>query len=297
MKQVMIIVGLSGAGRTTALRALEDAGFHTMDNPPLSLLPDVVAASTESQVAIGLNVEQVIAHPGYLESWLAAQAKQELPARLIFLECREDVVIQRFSETRRRHPLSTGHTTLREAFAQESLMLAPIRDHASLVFDTTDFTPHRLREEIQAIAGLPISNAMVLTILSFGFRNGVPSEADFVFDVRQIKNPHWNPGLRPKTGLDREVSDYVRSDPIYEEYVGGICAMLGKLLPGIIASGKAYCTIAIGCTGGKHRSVAMAEDLGKRLKKVHDPLVVVHANMESLRAAEHGQAHQKALSG
>lgn len=176
-------------------------------------------------------------------------------------------------------------------------MLAPIRDHASLVFDTTDFTPHRLREEIQAIAGLPISNAMVLTILSFGFRNGVPSEADFVFDVRQIKNPHWNPGLRPKTGLDREVSDYVRSDPIYEEYVGGICAMLGKLLPGIIASGKAYCTIAIGCTGGKHRSVAMAEDLGKRLKKVHDPLVVVHANMESLRAAEHGQAHQKALSG
>ena len=280
MKQVFVIVGLSGAGRSTALRALEDIGFGAVDNPPLSLLSEIINAMTPDRVAIGLNVEQILSYPGTLEQWLWTVNQQQEPIRLIFLECREDVVVQRFSETRRRHPLSHDGIPLRDAFKREAQLLARIREYAAIVLDTTEFTPHRLREEIQRLTDVPISHAMVLTVMSFGFRNGVPPETDFLFDLRQLRNPHWDPTLRHQTGRSPEVAAFVKADPLYASYIQHIEQLMQMLLPGIIDTGKAYCTIALGCTGGRHRSVSMAEDLAQRLKRIHNPIVVIHTNMQ-----------------
>ncbi len=277
MKDILIVTGLSGAGRTTAMRALEDIGYATTENPPLTLLEDVIVAIDHSPIAIAISVDQLALRLDVLERFYEKMTSQSRAnIRIIFLECREDVMLQRFSETRRRHPLSRQDVPLLDALAYERQILQPIRDLAARVIDTSDLTPHELRADIQTLASQATSRSMVLTIISFGFRNGLPSEADFVFDIRQLRNPHWDRDLRDLTGFDPRVRSYVRADPLYDVYVTHIMDLLKTILPGMIASGKPYCCVGIGCTGGKHRSVTMALDLGGQLKAIHEPVVVSH---------------------
>jgi UPF0042 nucleotide-binding protein len=279
---IVVVTGLSGAGRSTALRVLEDAGFFCVDNLPPGLAPALIGlVDREGKLErIGLGID--VRTGAFLNG--AEETLSELEAlghrvQVIFLDCADDVLVRRFSETRRPHALSrTGD--LQGAITRERERLAGLRARADIVIDTTDFSVHDLRHRLIDYIGRDHSRpSMVVRLRSFGFKYGVPVDADLVFDLRFLPNPHFVDALRPKTGLDPEVSAYVMNAPETQQLLGHLRPLLDFALPQYAREGKAYLTVALGCTGGRHRSVAMAEELGRQLGGGHE-VVVSHRDAQ-----------------
>jgi len=279
--QLVIVTGLSGAGRTTALRVLEDLGFYCVDNLPPRLAPGLLELleSGNEEVPVGLGVD--VRSGVFLEG--AADALDELAARgfppeVLFLDASDEALTRRFSETRRPHRLAPSGD-LSSAIRAERERLAPLRRRASRVIDTTHLTVHDLRRQLVSIvSGRPDGIRLVTRVVSFGFKYGLPQDADLVFDLRYLPNPYFVPELSALSGLTEPVRNYVLQTPAAQELLDDLSRLLEKLLPRYAAEGKAYLTVAIGCTGGRHRSVAMAEALAAKLS--HGEVAVVHRDVE-----------------
>lgn len=271
----VVVTGLSGAGKSTALRALEDAGYEAVDNLPLSLLPALLAVEDPHPVAVGVDSRTRAFAPEALLARIAEQAAGGRPIRLLFLDCADAELVRRFGETRRPHPLAPDRPVA-DGIAREREVLAPLRLAADLVLDTSDSSPHDLRRLVRERLVSDAPGPLTLTITSFGYSRGLPRDADLVFDMRFLKNPHWDPELRPLDGLDPAVLAYVRADPLFAPAFERLMALLSELLPGYRREGRAYLTIAFGCTGGRHRSVAVAELVGEALGRSGWPNLVVH---------------------
>ncbi len=268
--ELVILTGMSGAGKASALKAFEDLGFYSVDNLPLELIPrfaDLVRQSTEiDRAALVVDVREGIRldqFPAILNS-----VRTVLPTRVVFLEADEAVLVRRFSETRRPHPLGRGEMVV-QSIRAERKRLDPVRNVADILLDTTKFNVHELRAHInaqfeRADAGASDRN-LTISSSSFGFKNGVPADADLVFDVRFLPNPHFIPEFRKLTGKNARVAKYVRQFPQTQEFLDKTAEMLLFLLPHYIKEGKSYLTVAFGCTGGQHRSVFIAEEMKKRL--------------------------------
>ncbi|MFT3921469.1 MAG: RNase adapter RapZ [Myxococcales bacterium] len=279
--QLVIVTGLSGAGRTTALRVLEDLGFYCVDNLPPRLAPGLLELleSGNEEVPVGLGVD--VRSGVFLEG--AGDALDELAARgfppeVLFLDASDEALTRRFSETRRPHRLAPSGDLL-SAIRAERERLAPLRRRASRVIDTTHLNVHDLRRQLVAIvSGRPDGIRLVTRVVSFGFKYGLPQDADLVFDLRYLPNPYFVPELSALSGLTEPVRNYVLQTAEAQDLLEDLSRLLQKLLPRYAAEGKAYLTVAIGCTGGRHRSVAMAEALGAKLS--HGEVVVVHRDVE-----------------
>ena len=276
--ELVIITGMSGSGKASVLKAFEDLGYYCVDNLPVGLIPrfaELVGQSSEIErtalvvdVREGAQLEEL---PAILKA-----VKRMLPARMIFLEAEESVLLRRYSETRRPHPLGTG-APVKSSLAAERRHLQPIRAIADLVIDTSRFNVHELRAHIiERFQKTESDKNILVACVSFGFKHGVPQDADLVFDVRFLPNPHFIPQFRPLTGRHPKVAKYIRSFPQTREFVQRISELLVYLLPHYIREGKSYLTIAFGCTGGQHRSVMIAEEVGKRLRKSGYRMKVVH---------------------
>ena len=280
--QIVVVTGLSGAGRSTALRVLEDAGFFCVDNLPPGLAPALLAlVSSEGKlerVGLGIDVRTGAFLSGAEETLSELEAAGH-QVQVIFLDCADDVLVRRFSETRRPHALSrTGD--LQQAIARERERLAGLRARADIVVDTTELSVHDLRRHLIEYIGRDSGRpSMVVRLLSFGFKYGVPVDADLMFDLRFLPNPHFVEELRPKTGMDPTVAAYVMEAPETQDLLRHLRPLLDYALPQYAAEGKAYLTIAIGCTGGRHRSVAMTEELGRQLGESHE-VVVFHRDAQ-----------------
>jgi UPF0042 nucleotide-binding protein len=280
--QIVVVTGLSGAGRSTALRVLEDAGFFCVDNLPPALAPELLALARSEgklqRVGLGIDVRTGAFLSG-AERTLSALEADGYEVQVIFLDCADDVLVRRFSETRRPHALARAGD-LHGAIAGERERLAGLRARADVVIDTTNFNVHDLRRHLIDYIGRDADRpSMVVRLLSFGFKYGIPAHADLVFDLRFLPNPHFVDALRPKTGMDKEVSDYVLDAPETQALLRHLRPLLDFSLPHYAQEGKAYLTIAFGCTGGRHRSVAVAEELGRQLRGSHE-VVVSHRDAE-----------------
>src|ERR1044071_7205243 len=267
--ELVIITGMSGSGKASVLKAFEDLGYYCVDNLPVGLIPrfaELVGQSAEiSRTALVVDVRegaQLESLPAIMKS-----VKRILPTRMIFLEADETVLLRRFSETRRPHPLGAD-TPVKSSLKTERAHLKPIRAIADFVVDTSRFNVHELRHYItERFQKHKRDRNLMVSCVSFGFRHGVPDDVDLVFDVRFLPNPHFVPEFRPLTGRDAKVARYIRSFPQSKEFIKRISELLVFLLPHYIREGKSYLTIAFGCTGGQHRSVMIAEEVSKRLRK------------------------------
>jgi RNase adapter protein RapZ len=280
-KELVILTGISGAGKASALKAFEDLGFHCVDNLPLELLPqfsELVSKSSEvERAAIVVDVREGPTLDRLPE--ILKEVKKLLPTRVVFLDAQDAVLVRRFSETRRPHPLGRSETVAR-SIVEERQLLDPIRNVTDTLIDTSNFNVHELRAHIQSRFGQEDeSRRLLVSCLSFGFKNGVPLDADVVFDVRFLPNPHFVPEFRKKTGLDPRVAAYVRGFPQSKEFLSKVTEMMLYLLPHYVEEGKSYLTVAFGCTGGQHRSVMMAEEVKKRLAKAGYRVKALHRDM------------------
>jgi len=276
--ELVIITGMSGSGKASVLKAFEDLGYYCVDNLPVGLIPrfaDLVVQSPEiERTALVVDVREG-AQLGELPAILRS-LKRILPTRLIYLEAKDAVLVRRFSETRRPHPLGMN-STVKASLAAERRHLRPIRALADLVIDTSKFNVHELRAYVtDRFHKQEANKGILVSCVSFGFRQGVPEDADLMFDVRFLPNPHFVPEFRPFTGRHPKVAKYIRSFPQTREFIERISDLLVYLLPHYIREGKSYLTIAFGCTGGRHRSVMIAEEVGQRLKKAGYRIKVVH---------------------
>jgi UPF0042 nucleotide-binding protein len=265
--ELVVITGMTGAGRSTAAKELEDLGFYVVDNMPPSLLRDVVRLVDESRGSEQPIAVVVDVRSGSFFGSLQANLAQGATGRrttLVFLEATDDVLVRRQEAARRPHPLQAGGRLL-DGLQRERKVLADLRSDADLVIDTTTLNVHQLTDRIAEAFGTPDSTRLNVTVTSFGFKYGIPVDADFVADMRFLPNPHWVPELRPHTGRDEEVADYVKSRDGAEEFLDGFVPVLLGVAEGYLREGKRFMTIAIGCTGGKHRSVAMTEEITRRL--------------------------------
>jgi UPF0042 nucleotide-binding protein len=266
LAQVLVVTGMSGAGRSTAAKVLEDLGYLVIDNIPPQL---ITALSAHHQVAEGRRRLAVVvdSRGGPTEPINAALddlAKQGVRTLVLFLDAEDASIIRRYEENRRPHPLRKA--SLAESITAERVLLAELRDLADVVVDTTELNVHQLRERIaDQFAEASPQRPMRVSITSFGYKHGLPRESDLLFDVRFLPNPHWVPELRPQTGTDRPVADYVLSNDDAREFLRKVEDLLGFLIPRFEAEGKSYLSIGIGCTGGRHRSVALAEEIGRWL--------------------------------
>lgn len=262
-RRVVILTGLSGAGVSTALKALEDVGYEAVDNLRLSLIPTLIEATAETARPLAISVDCRTAdfdRARLLECWQDVLAHDELEPTLLFLDCSDEVLQRRFTETRRRHPMAADRLVV-DGIRRERDLLWPLRQESDLLLDTSGLFAHDLKRWIEGNFALSDKSTLNIAVVSFGYRFGLPREADLVFDVRFLRNPHYDPLLRPLSGLDAPVADHVREDAGYADVMDKIQALLLELLPRYQAEGKHYLTIAIGCTGGRHRSVTVASDL------------------------------------
>jgi UPF0042 nucleotide-binding protein len=277
--ELVIITGMSGSGKASALKAFEDLGYYCVDNLPVELIPRFAELALQSgeipRTALVVDVRegtQLEKLPAILKS-----VRRIIPTRVIYLEASDPILLRRFSETRRPHPLGTG-TTVRTSLRTERRHLRAIRAIADLVIDTSKFNVHELRAHLtdRFIPSSSGERSILVSCVSFGFKHGVPDDADLVFDVRFLPNPHFVPEFRPLSGRHPKVAKYIRSFPQTQEFISRISDLLVYLLPHYVREGKSYLTISFGCTGGQHRSVMIAEDVGKRLKKAGYKVKVVH---------------------
>ena len=280
-KELVIVTGISGAGKASALKAFEDLGFHCVDNLPLELLPDfarLVEKSAEvERAAIVVDVREGTTLDRLPE--ILKGVKTLLSTRVVFLDAQDAVLVRRYSETRRPHPLGRSETVAR-SIVEERQLLDPIRNVADTLIDTSNFNVHELRANILARFGKENeSGSLLVSCLSFGFKNGVPLDADMVFDVRFLPNPHFIEKFRKLTGLDPEVAAYVRGFPQSVEFLSRVKELMLYLLPHYVEEGKSYLTVAFGCTGGQHRSVMMVEEIAAELKRAGYQVKALHRDM------------------
>lgn len=274
--QLVIVSGLSGSGKSTALHVLEDVGYNCIDNLPVSLLPALVAQieihkDAQYKFAIGIDVRNAWQDLQIFPQMISTLKEAHLPFTVIFLDSQPSVLIQRFSETRRKHPLSNSATNLAEAISNEQELLEPIRDTADQIIDTSYLTLHELRDLVkERVVGRTRSD-MAILFESFGFKHGIPVNADLVFDARCLPNPHWKQNLRPLTGKDSDVIEFLEAEPAVNEMYEDIEQYLTRWFPRYQANNRSYITVAIGCTGGQHRSVYLSERLNAHFAtKFHD---------------------------
>jgi UPF0042 nucleotide-binding protein len=280
--RVVILTGVSGSGKSTALRALEDAGWYCVDNLPAVLLDKLVELSQQGQVprlALVVDARDV----RYLPE--APRVIEEVRARgtrvdVLFLDASDESLVRRYSETRRRHPMAGEGGSVPEGIAAERRALEPLKALAGEVVDTTSMNVHGLKAFIHGRFVDGGQARLGVTVVSFGFRNGIPAHADMVLDVRFLPNPYFVPGLRPYAGTDPQVRDFVLGQPDAQAFLARLADMGAFLLPRFAAEGKSYLTLAIGCTGGRHRSVALAEELARRLREGGTPVRVWHRDVD-----------------
>jgi RNase adapter protein RapZ len=273
-QEVLLVTGMSGAGKSTVLKTLEDLGWEVVDNLPLPLLdrlldspPAVAAGEAPRPLAVGLGVGTRGYDPELIVQRLRRLREDHgFDLGTLFLDCAGAELERRYAETRRRHPLAPDRPAS-DGIARERELLRPMRDWSNRLIDTTNLRANQLAAQVRATFGPFDARGPVLSILSFGFARGVPRDADLVFDMRFLRNPHWEPALKPGTGLDPDVAAYVAADPAYEPVVSRIEELLALLIPRYAAEGKSYVTVAIGCTGGRHRSVHVAERIGAMLRR------------------------------
>ena len=281
-RQLVLVTGLSGSGKGTVLNTFEDLGFYCVDNLPVALIPTFTELYEEGRGEVERAALLVDAREGEQIEKLPGiyrELRSRHPITLVFMEASDAALMRRFSETRRPHPLSHG-ASIAEGIRAERRRMAPIRRVADVIIDTTKFNVHELRDLIIERFQKASRRPLLVSVVSFGFRYGIPTDADLVFDVRFLPNPHFVPRLRPFTGKDRHVARYIRSFPQTGEFLRRIESLLGYLIPHYIQEGKSYLTIALGCTGGRHRSVALAEVVRHALQHKGYTAKVVHRDID-----------------
>lgn len=284
-RSLTVVSGLSGSGKTVALRTLEDLGYYCVDNLPADLLPAFVdsvrTGEAEQRLAVGIDVRNHHADLSNIGQWLSAVGTRGYQHRLVFFEANEAMLVKRYSDTRRRHPLSQLGLALPDAIALEQQVLRPVRALADHVFDTTALNVHQLRKLV--LTELEVERRPGLTLLfeSFAYKRGLPNDADFVFDTRCLPNPHWDPALRPLTGRDALIQQHFAGLPEVGEYVAEVQGLVVRWLPRFESGTRSYLTIAFGCTGGRHRSVYLAETLAVHFRaEGREDALIYHRELE-----------------
>ena len=283
--RLVIISGVSGSGKSVALHVLEDLGFYCVDNIPVALLKPFVDElvwrkdPAFENIGIGLDARSRASDLAHVPALVQTLREGGLAVEIIFLQTDNKVLLSRFSETRRKHPLSDEKTSLEEAIAKERELLSPIINSAELVIDTTRMSVYALREQIRERVAPRTPGAVSIMIESFGYKNGLPANADFVFDVRCLPNPYWEPQLRPLSGKDAPVRAFLDEAPMVQQMVDDIVAFLEEWIPRYQDFQRSYLTVAIGCTGGMHRSVYVAEAVAKRLAAKHKNIRTHHSEV------------------
>ena len=283
--RLVIISGLSGSGKSVALHVLEDLGFYCIDNIPVALLRSFVAEilprkdAAFENVGVGLDARNRPADIAEIPALIQKMRADGLACEVIFLQADDNVLLSRFSDTRRKHPLTNKDINLAEAIAKERELLGPIINTAELVIDTTGMTVYALREQIRERIGQRAPGALSIVVESFGYKHGLPANADFVFDVRCLPNPYWEPMLRPLSGMDAAVKAFLDDQPLVQEMIGDIVSFLERWIPRYQDFQRSYLTVAIGCTGGLHRSVYVAEAVARRLERSHGPIRTQHKEL------------------
>ncbi len=277
---LVVVTGVSGAGKSSALKALEDMGFEAIDNVPLSLLDRLVAPGLfPRHLAVGVDIRtRDFAADTFLGQLSDLRKRQDVAARVLFLDCDDQVLGRRYAETRRRHPLAIDRPVA-DGIRQERALLLPIRERAGVILDTSDMSLGDLKAAMEVHFRTDANPGLPIFVVSFSFRRGLPRDADLVFDVRFLDNPHYDLDLRPLTGLDPAVGRHVEMDPAYGGFFDDLTGLLAPLLPRYAAEGKSYLTIAVGCTGGRHRSVFVAERLGAWLGAQGEKVRIRHRDL------------------
>ena len=284
--EIIIISGRSGAGKSVALRALEDAGYYCVDNIPLDLLPQLtdILSQSQSSVAISLDIRNIPNSSNTLEQTLNTLQKYH-QLKIIFLEADHGTLIRRYSDSRRLHPLSLKDLSLEAAIDEEYRYLEPLIQHANFIIDTTHLSTHTLAERLREFLRGNSDKELKIIVESFGFKYGIPLDADYVFDVRFLPNPHWDPTLRPMTGLDTPVAEFLNSHTQVNEFIYLTRNYIDTWLPMLEKNNRSYLTIAIGCTGGKHRSVYIAQQLGEYFQAKGKIVQIQHKSLERNKKA------------
>lgn len=279
--EIIIISGRSGAGKSVALRALEDMGYYCVDNLPLDLLPQLadILAKTQSAVAISLDIRNLPDSTHSLNQILN-NIQQQYATKIIFLDSDRSTLIRRYSDSRRLHPLSSKDLSLEAAIDAEYQQLELLVQHANLIIDTTHISTHTLSERLREFLRGNTDKELKIIVESFGFKYGIPLDADYVFDVRFLPNPHWDPALRPMTGLDAPVADFLNSHTEVNEFIYLTRNYIETWLPMLEKNNRSYLTIAIGCTGGKHRSVYIAQQIGEYFQAKGKNVQIQHKSLE-----------------
>jgi UPF0042 nucleotide-binding protein len=278
---LIVVSGMSGSGKSVALKTLEDLGFYCVDNLPADLLPGFVRSvaggeGTPEKLAVGIDVRNRNSDLARIPEWLSAVGAMGLDPRLVFFDTEDTVLLRRYADTRRRHPLSHLGLVLADAISLERQVLKPLRQVADVVMDTSALNVHQLRRQVITEFGLGSDDSLSLLFESFAYRRGVPADADFVFDARVLPNPHWDPELRPLSGRDEAVRAYLERQADVGTYAGQVAAFLDAWLPRLRSDTRSYATVAFGCTGGRHRSVFLAERLAAHFRDRGWNEVAVH---------------------
>lgn len=276
--QVIIVTGMSGSGKSVVLRLLEDIGFYCVDNLPATLINDLLNRLTHNQRRLAISIDTRSEALDCLPEQIAALKQNGIAVQLIFLQSNTETLVKRFSETRRRHPLSKGEMTLAESIEHERQLLAPLASLGHSI-DSSDLSPNTLRLWVRELVA-DQHQGMILLFTSFGFKHGVPLDADFVFDVRCLPNPHWDSQLRPLTGKDTAVQQFLKNHPVVEQMQSDIQSFVARWLASFVKENRQYLTIAIGCTGGQHRSVYLVECLAKHFQHDQQDVLIRHRELE-----------------
>ena len=285
--KLVIISGRSGSGKSTALHVLEDLGYYCIDNLPVGLLLELGSQSARqtderlAKVAVSIDARNLQSGIENFPAFYQAFQNQNIETDIIFLDADSETLIKRFHATRRKHPLSSPDISLSEAINKESVLLEPISRQADLNINTSDMSLYELRDHIKLRVAGRATQEMALLFQSFGFKHGVPSDADYVFDVRCLPNPYWDPSLRGFTGLDKPVEDFLSSHSEVEEMESSIITFLDKWIDQFASNNRSYMTIAIGCTGGQHRSVYLCEKIGAYFKQSHKSVLIRHKELSA----------------
>lgn len=277
----ILVTGPSGAGRSTAIRALEDLGYEAIDNMPLSLVPHLLSGPSNGRdVALGIDVRtRDFSAQAVLDMAVSFLSDTNYRCSILYLDCSGDILLRRYSETRRRHPLSPDETPLK-GIEREQEILADLRVHADVLIDTSKLSPHDLKAEMSRLFVADSGDGLSVSLHSFSYKRGVPRGIDMTLDCRFLRNPYWDERLRELNGRDDAVQKYVRADPRYQAFFDQLVAMMDLLLPAYRDEGKSYFSVGLGCTGGQHRSVSVAEDLSKTLAERGWQVSIRHREME-----------------